>query len=347
MLSDEIDKEKLAKCLLKLNTASFGGKLFQNMNDVDAFLKEKGKFKKPQIRILAYYFKTGVLTFDNYQDELLHNLMNYEELKFSRLEEIQKSASYKTILADVLRCKVNYERFVHDSQINDIDINLVMEDLKEVLGLIDVKYPSCKYVQGYDRYTLVLYLLGFQLCKFLEIDKKFIPGLIFDLVYKFIRISDINNALDVERSSLYVLADDLISKINHKTVKNNKIMSIYYALNWRLIFFCDNHNYKDLLLIWDQILLHSSSQSDLENYFAHLIAAHTYQAIQQNELLLGPNLISAIQSWTNFDVIALLKYVDSQVDIDSHQERKIIITEEDIKKIRDDLDRQKKSKNLL
>lgn len=346
MHSKTFDPIKLKAKLIKLNKTSYGSKLFENMNDVDSFLLDKGFFKKAEQRLLAYFFKTHLLTFENYQNELVDILQQSQASITCEEYQPHKTSNYRQIVGDIRRSTNFITMFIQDLAINDIDFDYIKEALLRILTTISLKYSDIGYIQGYDRYAIVLYLNAIKSCKFLELSYDFAAALIMELVAQVIRLSNIINILQKPLEfKIFSQIDELVSKLDDIATRLPSLNSINYGIFWRIAFFVDNYHMKELMLIWDQILCNSSKVYDLDTYFAFLIVAHVEQIISQFKITDECEFYIIVTTYTKYDALAAVKRAESMFKGCYHdteiQEKNIIISKEDIEKIRKDIERNR------
>ncbi|KAH0794843.1 hypothetical protein GPJ56_001236 [Histomonas meleagridis] len=165
------------------------------------------------------------------------------------------------------------------------------------------------YTQGYDRFMWVSLALSLHFSNYFNFPPIFAESLAYQLIYKLIQIGRYSYFLNPVTSDDYFnqLSNMILEKAEPISQKlaDCDVSPFLFALKWRLIFFADNHNTIDLLIIWDNIFYHID---DLEKYFMCLCIAHLQQIDMTDE---QKYLVEEIQTFRNWNTLGILESAEN------------------------------------
>jgi hypothetical protein len=139
--------------------------------------------------------------------------------------------------------------------------------------------PDSPYFQGFDRFVWISYIVSLQFADAQNQPNSTAEALAFHLSRRLIECSGITRYAQCDESVLnefreldqYVESN--LSEI-HKQLSHFQHRSIFYALRWKLLWFCDEHSLHCILLLWDSIIAHLG---ELGRHLFDLSVAHLAQ----------------------------------------------------------------------
>lgn len=276
---------------------------------------EKDLFK----RAISYFLILGIFSegekdFPKQLTEFYHvyenRLGETERDPFSRIEKSESSIIDK----DTTRSIAWFEKVVLK------DFGLKKEDALLEAGQRILSFcvmDGFNYVQGFDRYMWILFGLSIHIANAIDANMIFAEAITIPILEKFLSNANFyyflnqNNTINYFEKFDNFLKSKNIALFNY--LNNCGVISILYGLKWRLLFFADEHNPKELLLIWDNIIIHQSN--DIENYFLSLSLAH----LEQIDNLPQPmednsTIIERIQNYRNWNVPIIIERANEIFD---------------------------------
>ena len=258
---------------------------FSSSEEVDNFLKNVDVNKDNALRYLAYLYKTNILTgFENVGNSLAQLIADY----YSAVNRIYGDEEYPLEPLKPMREDIIIEKDIPRSfpyfcvtcqslgikEENFKDRDYCAKRLLAMASLSD--NDTLSYTQGFDRWMFNAYALALYFCQFYELDIDFAEALASQLTQKLLYIVGINEILkhpteyepfDIIDAKIYKVRQDIADILCLQTGSSN---SLLYSLKWRLIFFADDFESKNVLVVWDQLLLH---QDDIDHFFFSLVMA--------------------------------------------------------------------------
>ncbi|KAH0794009.1 hypothetical protein GPJ56_002085 [Histomonas meleagridis] len=145
--------------------------------------------------------------------------------------------------------------------------------------ILSKESPTFRYAQGMDRFLYLSTIISIQFCQELNLDVDVCESLTYFLFKGLINKVYIGNiALDQELSKDLFLRMAVVmvkcTPIKAGTLARLQIKPEMFALNYVLLLFMDQHPLKQLLIIWDQILLNVER---CEAFIISLVVAHINQ----------------------------------------------------------------------
>jgi hypothetical protein len=135
------------------------------------------------------------------------------------------------------------------------------------------------YFQGFDRFVWISYIVSLQFADAQNQPNSTAEALAFHLSRRLIEYSDItryarcDESVQDEFRELDQYVERNFSEI-HKQLSHFGHRSIFYALRWKLLWFCDEHSLPSILLLWDSIIAHLG---ELRGHLFDLSVAHLAQ----------------------------------------------------------------------
>jgi hypothetical protein len=165
--------------------------------------------------------------------------------------------------------------------------------------------PQYDYLQGYDRFALISYILAIGFANRLKFSLIEAEAFAIVLFRRVIALSDAHQFLKSDSATrdhfssidafLRVLAKDVMT-----TISQTNESSVGFASGWAGLLFSGNHRPLDVLMIWDQFVLHHD-YSVL--FFKAMAAAHLVQVPRARSSF---QQLEAIQQFEGWDMAKLL-----------------------------------------
>ena len=282
----------------------------KNCKDADQFLKQNTLQKNNISRLIAYLFKLGLLKEDNQIGSTINKLKKtyftltelYLQDNFdSPLEKIDKS-SKATILADVKRSLLWFEDACVLLGVENIYQNNASQIVYRILSMIELTNKELSYIQGFDRYVFLTYTLALYFVQKSKINIKYAEALSYHMSVKLLLNSRPDILLNDPNSfRAFKKIDRLINNFLPKTMrilKENEFSSFHFAIRWRLILFCDEHDANGTFLIWDFLLQYPN----VDDFFCELACAHVKQ-VPIKDSFSAVETIQRFKNWDNTKII--------------------------------------------
>jgi hypothetical protein len=152
---------------------------------------------------------------------------------------------------------------------------------RRILALIALLTPSLSYLQCYNRYVFVSYLLGICVCAANGFPTAVGEAVAFFLTQKFLALADIRRQLDAGLSSAD--ADALDAECRKALpdlmaiLRADRHGASEFSRRWKLVWFADEHEMSHSWIIWDAIIAQSDN---LPEFINDLCVAHLSQVQQ-------------------------------------------------------------------
>lgn len=173
--------------------------------------------------------------------------------------------------------------------------------------------PQYNYLQGYDRYAIISYLVSLSFCEKLQIGNIATEAFAISLLRHIIQFSDTSQYLTTDASiQLYYSELELVLK-----QKNEKIMlalskanitSLDFASPWVGVLFADIHKPFQLVLLWDHLIYH---HNEFQPFFAQVVSAHLNQVPFNEDPYI---MLGNIQNYKNWDIQKILEESESAIN---------------------------------
>jgi len=191
-------------------------------------------------------------------------------------------------------------------QILQDDTQLVTIHAHRVFALLSFNVNQFRYIQGYDRYFMISYLLALYF-----VTRN---GLLIDLAEVFayplclhlIKIGGISNYLDnpIQTQSHFAQLDELVQMHSPTTaalLSEFGHSSLHYAVRWELLLFADEYDISSIFYLWDKFIFH---RNQIEKVLLNMCVAHVLQVpLCQN----GEFMVETIQRYRGFDCVTATK----------------------------------------
>lgn len=320
---------------------------FNDQDQITSFLQQDQKDKDNIFRVFAWLIQFGVLS--NEKDEAINIILDmYEQYNedinyyfndsINPLQNIQDEET-SLILLDVRRINdwfikmatpFKYDKtYLDDFQFHIRRILFFLPKIKEDPFLKNVSIfnllkkmgnqSEYHYIQGFDRYASITYILSLDFIKKINDSYKstlfpleFAEMLSLYFTYLFIGLSrlfiNITNSTQQTMEVFEKIDEQIELEIPSisKKLKNCSTSSIHFALRWALLLFADEHNFDNCLILWDHFVLH---QTDFAYYIIQISISHLKQVPYD-----GISYIDKIQNFKNWDLSTIISEAESKTD---------------------------------
>jgi hypothetical protein len=284
---------------------------------VRAFLDRPDPAKDQLTRFIAWLFTFGLVplnsegifaAFCEFRDD-------YERLKALHLTDGVPSttpALNRLVRGDVERTVTWFVKLAPQLGIPERLYPQAEAITHRVLIFIGNSSPRYTYVQGYDRFVFLSYLVTLNFFANCGEHVEFVEPLTFQLTKRFLALGDIIDLLgnfqelhrhfgqlDADIRIMYPALWERLVRIGYST--------LHFALRWEILMFADEHSVTDLFLLWDKLVAH---RNHYPQYMRAMCLAHLGQ-VPADE---GVSSIQTFQTFQNWDTVALLNEVDRLVD---------------------------------
>ena len=312
MESSKDDPILISNAVIQLNDQIY------DFSDAISFLKDPNLEKDNVMRMLSWLIVLKIIPDTPVQSAIgvaniyrRYQMIIKEKLGDSDnpLEKISEKES-RVIIADINRSLFWFEALAKNIKLEEYYTKEARNHAIRILSLLSLSSKVLSYLQGFDRYVFVSYLLGL-----IFVSKSGLQTSVAEAISYFISF----NLIKTSRPDL-LLADnektvkhfqDLDSKIAiyapnvYEKMESNGISSLLFALRWQLLIFADEHvELKGLLYIWDNAIVNRSKYSD---YIVSLSISH----ICQIPIDTSSNLVETVQHFRKWDNVEIVKKADT------------------------------------
>ncbi|OHS95750.1 hypothetical protein TRFO_38139 [Tritrichomonas foetus] len=299
-----------------------------NYSDAVSFLQKPDLDKDNITRILCWLIVLKIIPdsqlqsaigvsklVTKYQKESKNNLKDFYD---DPLSAIPKNES-RVIVADINRSIFWFETMAKQVKLDEYYFKSVRERVYRIFSLISLRKES--YIQGFDRYVLISYLLGLIFISKSGLSPDVAEALSFFISRSLISIARPGDLL-ADNSVTEEHFSKLDKKINESAPEVGQIMeslgisSILFALRWQLLIFADEHDLKGTLFIWDNVIVHSLNYPQ---YIENLSVAHICQIPKDST----GNIIETIQRFRQWDNLEIVRKADFLCEKKNGKERRV------------------------
>jgi predicted PolB exonuclease-like 3'-5' exonuclease len=303
----------------------------RNIDDAKEFLLKIDLEKDSISRLFAYLMTLGIIKgqeghigeeiedlIENYAkqtNELLGN--NFE----TPLKAINKNNA-AVIKTDIKRSLFWFENSCELLKIDKFYQKNVKEVVHRMLAMLELYNKKLTYIQGFDRFAFLSYCLSLSLIIKASIPVRYAEAVAFFLSEKLIILANSATILDDPLNyHVFGKIDERLKTIAPETTKvleKTNEFAFQYAMRWRLILFCDEHNAKATLLLWDNFVLH---REKVDEFFIAAACAHVKQVPVDDCL----SMVERIQGFRKWDDEMLVKSA-REIDREGYEKQKERVT---------------------
>ena len=285
----------------------------KDMASAEVFLEELDLNKCHATRYIAWMLmldglppnpelwpKTFYYLVRSYRGKLAYYPMNKSSIPVCLDEE-----STKAISSDVRRANVMFSSFAREMGIPQ---ELCEDAETRVIRLTVILFreaPQYHYLQGYDRFALISYAVSLSFVIKIGLSYIEAEALAISLLRRLIRLSDSDKYLASSSQTIEHFANvDAFLRVYNADimdiVSRRGNASATFASNWAGVLFAESHTPLEVLLVWDQLVLHHKESF---SYFKALTSAHLKQIPKAQDEFGQLELIQTFRKW---DIVKLL-----------------------------------------
>lgn len=308
----DLSSEQISKAIFHLNIE------FINENDVNLFLSQRDLFKNNSKRLFAYLISLKIIPVNHIEwaDEIVRRYNQFHDLLETHFNGYMNDPFKlrpnikRVVTGDLERTGRWYSTLAEELNLsNQFDI-IPLSRIVVLKSIMDFSY---EYLQGHDRYLIISYLLCLYFCSTESLPMKLADALTYFLFDKFVELAKIQRYLnDTSYTQKFFHQIDLSVKENCPDlafqISKNNHSSIHYALSWHILFFADIYKIRDLLLLWDHIILH---QNNLSEYLISLTISHLKQIPNSISAPHEYPILESIQKYRNYNINLILTDADN------------------------------------
>ena len=229
------------------------------------------------------------------------------------LSKVDKKEGF-VIKADVDRSLSHYKMLGAEIGLTEDDMSEGCDAAAKILVILSLKY-GLKYIQGYDRYVYLVYLLSLSYTTQINEERSLAEMFTVEICQKFLKIVNFKKFLDRpdDLEKYFDNCDKRIkeelpkkNKCSYEVIQKNNCKSILFGVKWRLLLFSDENDAKGTFLVFDSFISHSGNEKEFEKHFEDLFIGHLkeininssnniYETIQQKRFL-GKNILKTLQN---------------------------------------------------
>ena len=267
---------------------------------IDSYLLNLEEDKSPSERFLVYLLKfeiipktkTAVGSWCEHLNMLIDKYYQMKEhyIGDTSVEEIKKQLD-PIIPRDMERSISLYREYRKEFEYDNTFIDDAESIFSRIYFILSKEMEGYHYFQGHDRFLYIASVIVEAFCTEISVKTEVAEALIYYLFKGFMEklyLKDIIN--DQEKLKDFFLRTSVLF-VNKSPITCCKLAKFglkpeMFAMNYVMLLFIEQHNLKQLLNLWDQIVLHIDQ---VESYISSLIVAHV------NQIDLGNNQTEASQ----------------------------------------------------
>ena len=208
----------------------------------------------------------------------------------------------QTIKVDIVRSIKWFYDFSEKQGLTKEQTKNADEHVKRILSLLSILNKELSYLQGFDRYVFITFFLGlnftikFKLCdKVAEAFSYYLSKKLLMLAKPYLILSD--QPLEHFKELDKLLEENFPEKF--QIFKDIKMTSFTFALRWKLLLFCDEHDVNETMLIWDSIIL----KQDVFTIYLNNLCVEHFKQVKINE----KSPVECVQKYKNWDTNEIVK----------------------------------------
>ena len=251
--------------------------------NISDFLQELDERKDNYNRTLAWLHSFKLISINDISSSVFslfnkyQNILSMPGISNDPFQHLIDSDKY-LIQADTDRSSYWFYKLMDQIGFNSESNVDKINNVKRILSII--KILTGVYLQGYERYACISFLLAYEFASSIDEDEHFAEAIGFFICDSFLKIVNINRLVtDVNLTkAIFEKMDKRIKKIHpveYEAMYKMNVTSIYYGLKWQLLTFADEYpSFFDILLLWDQIIVHKDIYDE---YIFELCITHVKQ----------------------------------------------------------------------
>lgn len=303
---------------------------FHKKSDVNKFLTSVDQNKDPVLRVAAWLLSLNLIGFTEIEKKIDSLTKAYKEICNMNLSDFNnprsslESSEGELILLDTERTIYWFKKMASENGINDEKLlNDAIYSVQRILSVLSKIDSFYHYMQGYDRYVFITFLLGLQAMKKINAEIIFAESISFFFCKELLKIVDVNKFTRDNQFTMkhFSEIDKEIAYVRPEVYNQLVAMhvsSVHFAMKWEILSFADEHKYSNILLIWDRIILFRNIYL---KYISEMCVAH----IRQVSFVDNEFIIQTIQNYRNWNVKDILNYTDQKINSPKRKTKYLII----------------------
>lgn len=288
-------------------------------SDATSYLNSEDSTKSLNPRLLSYLICLGrIPQYQNEWEPSLRSLINnYWEIA----NKCQFTPEYfSASLPSIITRDVGRSIHVFSQMLADIGCDAAVYPdanlrILRIFYVLTQTIPNYNYIQGHDQFVYNAILIAVSSLK--DQGEYFIESLAFHLSELFLTkfcFSEI--VLGNIQNPLYESATNVIERVDTKlaaSLRKQKLTPDFYALNWMMLLFAEQHPFRDLMIVWDQFVLHIE---DDVNFVGSLIYAHIKQIPLANDKF---STLQIITNKNDYNLQTLLEDIKQSYQVEQKE----------------------------
>lgn len=280
----------------------------------DRFLRELDERKDNYARTLLWLSELGLISLRDPTASISALIARYNRT-LSDLRDFAAlpDADRFLIQADAERSAEWFRGLI--AQAGGFDPDDVAGDMTAVRRILSViRCSTGCYLQGYERYACVSYLLARIFASAIDERSDFAEAIAYYICDGLLRIVKVSRlTADAPAAQRHFARLDEVVRRAHPAeyaaMFHMNVSAIYYALKWEMLTFADEYpSFFDILLLWDQVIVH---RGDIDRFIFALCSAHV-RNIRFDSANAIP--IEAIQHHQVWDVKKIIRETNASLE---------------------------------
>ena len=275
-----------------------------------AFLRSQNIHKDCSNRLICWLVLLRLVDESDIQGSVVELVASYRGIVEEKEGVGLPAKEERQIVMDVTRTSHWFERLRQDTCVGESDAAGVERHAIRILRMLS-HAAGLEYIQGYDRYVLVTYLLALEYTASHGLDADVAECLSFFLSRELLLLAQPKFYLTAKGLEEAAQMDDVFRAAVPETWAQIEAMNhsaVDFTLRWKLALFADEHSILGIWYLWDNIIL---NQGRFKKYLEALCVAHVMQVPVQG--LTGNLVFQKIQQYKDWDEVQLCNVADKRV----------------------------------
>lgn len=274
------------------------------------FLRDENLHKDCSMRTLSWLILLDIANPSDLQSEITRLHREYQLIIKENSDKSLSNKEENQIIVDIRRTSLWFERLRQETTLDAKHGLFVSDHSIRILRMLSLR-DGFYYIQGYDRYVLVTYLLALFFTSSHGKSPEVAEALSFFLSRAMLQLA--NPKVNLTPSGLHS-CDNLDVMLRAASPEAwTKLISgghscVYFALRWKLVLFADEHQIHGIWYLWDNLIAHKSR---FDEYLSALCIAHILQVPLNASR--KTFFVQAIQNFRNWDEVKLVRVADQRM----------------------------------
>ena len=268
--------------------------VIDSKEDAEHFMREEKLNKDNSLRLISWLVAFDIIPEREFNRprEISRLIKTYEEETttifgnfYNDPTKILEPKVGNVIIADISRSINHFYRMAEELKLPQTyteDAYLHIVRLLSYIHYLSLKNNrrGMRYVQGFDRYSIICYLLSLQFAYNNTLSTIFAEVITFHLCPKLISLAQLQNFLDdvPATTNRYQRMNIALEKTMPEVMAQLRMSgsdSFHFALMWEIIMFADEYPPLQIFLLWDQFIV---NKDNYKEFSFNLCIAHVEQA---------------------------------------------------------------------